>query len=315
MIMAAVSLLLTACHPTGGDGADDVRVIADGVLASLSPRAAEVYKAMYPDVNIEATIAVGDAAIDSLMSGAANVALTCRELTATESEQLKKKGFAVRTELLGLTSVAFVINSGNDCETLFMSELADLLNGKAGKWNDLQPSKLGDVEIVADSLSLSLLKFVNDSVAQLPEGKVKLLGDSRAVTEYVATSPAAVGIVPVNAIAQVEKYAAMPAAELAKVLANPTEPASAEFAEGVKVLKLRRDNADAPDAYAPYLAYVLGNAYPIAKPIYVTTTATVGTQADKYYKFLLNNNTGQKLVLWNGIVPAVTYRDYQKANK
>ena len=315
ILMAVACLALAACQPQGSEETDNVRVQADGIVASVAPRAAEVYSAMYPEVDVKCGLSAGEGAVDSLLSGAANVAITARPLTETETARLKEKGWAVRTELLGITAPAFVINGGNDCETLFTSELADLLSGKAAKWADLQPSKLGDVEVVADSLSMLLLKFVSDTVAAIPEGKVKLLPDSRAVTEYVAATPAAVGIVPVNAIAQVKRYAEMPAAELAKILINPTEPASADFLPGVKVIKLRRDGADKPDAYEPYLAYVLGDAYPIATPIYITTTATVGTQADKYFKFLLNNNTGQKLMLWNSIVPAVTYRDYQKSKQ
>ena len=182
------------------------------------------------------------------------------------------------------------------------------MTGKAERWDDVFPSKLGKIQVVFDHAGSSTVKYVTDSLLRGEKftSEVYACENSEEVFREVEKRKNAIGVIGVSWITADLENADTDNRTMQQKVADlqKNDTSAIDFTSRIKVLKIRRDNC--PTAYTPYQLYIYEGNYPLYRSIYVTTTAPNGSLAHGFYSFL-TGFIGQKIILGTGVMPAVVH--------
>lgn len=308
LILAAA----TACDKktTSTSTSGIATVVADASFQNIIDDEINVFEYIYKDANVIPYYTDEKAAVDSLLDLKTKCIVISRQLNAKEADYLKSAGVNVKQSKIAVDAIALIVNPENTVNVLSKKEIAEILSGKYTRWDEIEPSKLGNITVVFDHQGSSTVKYMRDSL--LAGGKfgpnVGAQGSPARVFDYVAENKNAIGIVGVNWISSDLRTTDVPDSERARVKAeslgrNDTIPN--EFNERVKVIKVRGNNE--VTAYKPYQAYILSGEYPLYRPVYMIIIATNGTLTHGFYSFVTGPQ-GQKLIQASGVLPAIFER-------
>ena len=145
--------------------------------------------------------------------------------------------------MIAVDAIALIVNNDNPIEILSISEIRDILTGKITKWSDIEPTKLGDIQVVFDDEGSSTVKYMRDSIMKgEPFGQnVFAQQSSREVFDQVQMRKGAIGIIGVSWISADMRTRDMSRDERIKSL-QEQDTTVADFDPAVKVLKVRRDD-------------------------------------------------------------------------
>ncbi len=310
-VAAAFAVVATGClkyekkansHTTG-----TTTIVCDNTFENIMAQEVDVFEYQYPDAHILARYATQAEAFDSLMSLNTKTIVVSRDLTQREREILKNKRRTARSTKIAVDAVALIVNPENPVGKLTLKEVADILAGRSTDWNDIWPCDLGEISVVFDDKSSSLVTYMRDSLLNgAPLGaNVYAQGSIPEVFKAVKDSKSAIGVVGVSWITTDMASADMSKEDLAiSVLGNePVEGAT--LTDDVKVLALYNDRLSDEDAraYKPYQQYIFDGKYPLFRQMYMITTGASGSLAGGFYVFV-TGNIGQKIIAKTGILPA-----------
>ncbi len=310
-VAAAFAVVATGClkyekkansHTTG-----TTTIVCDNTFENIMAQEVDVFEYQYPDAHILARYATQAEAFDSLMSLNTKTIVVSRDLTQREREILKNKRRTARSTKIAVDAVALIVNPENPVGKLTLKEVADILAGRSTDWNDIWPCDLGEISVVFDDKSSSLVTYMRDSLLNgAPLGaNVYAQGSIPEVFKAVKDSKSAIGVVGVSWITTDMASADMSKEDLAiSVLGNePVEGAT--LTDDVKVLALYNDRLSDEDAraYKPYQQYIFDGKYPLFRQMYMITTGASGSLAGGFYAFV-TGNIGQKIIAKTGILPA-----------
>lgn len=285
-------------------------MVCDNTFENIFEKEVDVFEYQYPDAHILVRYGTQAEALDSLFSLNTRSVVITRDLTPEEKRALKAKykkergaNVNVRSAKIAVDAVAFIVNPKNTCEKLTVSELADIMSGSSTQWNDLEPSKLGKINVVLDQTGSSLATFLTDSLLHgKPLGpNVYSAGSIKDVFSIVEKNPNAIGVLGVSWITSDMDKADVSRDELAKSVLDDGAVIGATLTDRVKVLKVNRD--DEVRAYKPYQQYIFDGSYPLFRQIYMVTTASTSNVAGGFYSFV-TGPIGQKIIMKTGILPA-----------
>ena len=224
------------------------------------------------------------------------------QFTKEETEYLKGKKRNPKVQRIAVDAIALIVNPENPVEILSKSEISDILSGEVTDWNQIEPSKIGKINVVFDDPGSSTLKYMKDSLLQGKElgENVYAQGSNRAVFEAVKKSKNTVGVIGVSWITTDMKGVSTTIEDKAQTSAS-SDTTTLEFNREVKVLKIRRD--DSIEAYKPYQAYIYSGQYPLFRSIYMVCASVSGTTSHGFYSFVTGFQ-GQKLIQMTGVLPA-----------
>ncbi|MDE7125920.1 MAG: substrate-binding domain-containing protein, partial [Muribaculaceae bacterium] len=187
---------------------------------------------------------------------------------------------------------------------LSVSEIGDILTGKITDWNQIEPSKIGEIKVVFDNNLSSTLQYMRDSLMDnRPFGPNVFAQDSiEGVFDAVSKLKGAVGVVGVTWLSTDMDSAEMPIEDNVRMLESDAPTQIKEFGPSIKVLKIRRD--DDFHAYQPYQQYIYDGSYPLFRQIYMITVGANGGLNHGFFSFV-TGKIGQKIILRTGICPAV----------
>ncbi|MCM1021873.1 MAG: substrate-binding domain-containing protein [Muribaculum sp.] len=242
------------------------------------------------------------ACFDSLLDLKTKTIVVARELNQKEIDYLKGQKKNPRSNKIAVDAIALIVNPENPIEILSMSEIADILSGRVTRWDELEPSKMGEIQVVFDSEGSSTVSYMRDSIMGGAEfGKNVFAQNSiMEVFEQVKLRKSAIGIIGVSWISADMRTRDLPREERIQSL-QQQDTTVADFDTAVKVLKVRRD--DSLRAYKPYQAYIYDGSYPLTRSIYMITTAVNGSLGHGFYSFV-TGTIGQKIIQRTGILPA-----------
>lgn len=240
--------------------------------------------------------------VDSLLDLKTKTIVIPRQLTEQEVAYLDSKKKKVRSTQIAVDAIALIVNPENTIEILSMKEISDILTGKITKWNEIEPNKLGEIQVVFDNEGSSTVKYMRDSLMNNePFGpNVFAQNTNQEVFKQVQLRKNAIGIIGVSWISADMRTRDLPREERIKSLAENDTTVS-EFDSGVKVLKVRRD--DSIHAYKPYQGYIYDGRYPLYRSIYMISTGVNGSLSHGFYSFV-TGTIGQKIIQRTGILPA-----------
>lgn len=280
-------------------------MVCDDTFRNIIEQEIDVFEYQYPEAHILARYATQGEALDSLMSLNTRTVVISRDLTQKERDYLKGKRRSVKSAKIAIDAVALIVNKENTCNMMTTKELGDILSGRTLNWNDLEPSELGEISVIFDDKSSSLVQFMRDSLLNGGElgPNVYAQGSIPAVVSTVTKNKNAIGVLGVTWITSDMKTAEITRDELAESVLSDEPVQGATLGEDVKVLKLRRP--DEVTAYKPYQQNIFDGTYPLYRPIYMVTTGVSGSLASGFYSFV-TGDIGQKIIMKTGIMPART---------
>ncbi|MBQ9077927.1 MAG: substrate-binding domain-containing protein [Muribaculaceae bacterium] len=301
-----MALAITACGGKGGKKAEKpiriTTVACDDSFENIMCQEIDVFEYLYRDMSIIPYYVNESAALDSLFSLKTRTIVVPRQLTAKEVSYLKGKRRNVKQSKIAVDAIALIVNKENPTEILSMGEIAQILSGELTRWDEIEPNKLGRIDVVFDHQGSSTVKYMRDS---LLNGKafganVFAQKSNAEVFNAVKERKNAIGIIGVSWISSDMRAPDMSREDRIEALER-NDTTQMDFDSGIKVLKVRRD--DDIRAYKPYQAYIYDGSYPLFRSIYMITTAANGSAGHSFYSFVTGFR-GQKIIQMTGILPA-----------
>ena len=310
-IVAASAMMMLSCDrhkPTDSSTSGITTLICDATIKNVISQEVEVFEFTYPKASIMTWYTDEHSAIDSLVTMKSSLIITARQLTDKQKEYLKSQNRNVRPQQIAVDAIAIIVNPANNIDELSIGELRDIMTGKAERWDDVFPSKLGKIQVVFDHAGSSTVKYVTDSLLRGEKftSEVYACENSEEVFREVEKRKNAIGVIGVSWITDDLENADTDNRTMQQKVADlqKNDTSAIDFTSRIKVLKIRRDNC--PTAYKPYQLYIYEGNYPLYRSIYVTTTAPNGSLAHGFYSFL-TGFIGQKIILGTGVMPAVVH--------
>ena len=285
-------------HTTGS-----TTIFCDNTFENIMRQEVDVFEYQYPDAHILARYGTQTEALDSLLSLNTRTIIISRDLTDREREIIKNKNRNVRSSKIAVDAVALIVNPSNPVGKLTLDELADILSGRVRDWNDVWPTDIGEISVVFDHKSSSLVAYMRDSLLNGKElgPNVYAQGSVQGVFKAVKEHKNAIGVLGVSWITTDMASADLTSKELAEQVLNEEPVEGATLSQDVKVLSIYpREGAR---AYKPYQQNIFDGTYPLFRQIYMHTTGASGSLAGGFYAFV-TGNIGQKIIMKTGILPA-----------
>lgn len=305
---------MTSCmkyeKPQHSSTSGTTTIVCDNTFENIFEQEVDVFEYQYPDAHILVRYATQSEAFDSLFTMNTRTIVASRDITEQEKRALKAKyknqrnaNVNVRSSMIAVDALAFIINPANTINKLTVGEIADIVGGRTTKWDELEPSKLGDIRVVLDQTGSSIATYLRDSLlnGEPLASNVYAAGGIPEIFKIVEKDKNAIGVLGVSWITSDMESADMSKEDLAKSMLSDDPVVGADLTKQVKVLAINRN--DEVRAYKPYQQYIFEGTYPFFRQIYMITTASTSNVAGGFYSFV-TGPTGQKIIMKTGIMPA-----------
>jgi len=279
------------------------KVACDESFENILEQEINVYEYIYPKEDVIAYYLPENACIDSIMAmDGVKAAVVSRPLTDEEVEYLRDNKKIVHQKKIAVDALAIIVNPANPVEILSRKDIAEILSGEVTRWDQVEPCKLGEIDVIFDHQGSSTVKYMRDSImAGKPFGSnVSAVKTNPEVFKAVAGNKNAMGVIGVSWVSSDMNGREKSVEELARAV-EKSDTTMLGFNADVKVLKIRGN--DVVTAYKPYQAYIFDGSYPLYRSVYMISTAPGGTIAHRFYSFVTGFQ-GQKLIQMTGILPA-----------
>lgn len=304
-LLSASLLGLGSCRkaPTNTSTSGLATIVCDDSFENIMNQEIDVFEyTTKGNANIIPYYVSEKACIDSLLDFRTKTIVIARDLTEKEKAYLKSEKKLVRSNRIAVDAIALIVNPGNPVEILSEKEIGEILSGEITRWDQIEPSKLGEIQVVFDNEGSSTVQYMRDSLmnGRKFSPNVYAQNSNQEVFAQVQQRKSTLGIIGVSWISADMRTRDLPREERIKSLERQ-DTTVAEFDTSIKVLKVRRD--DSIEAYKPYQGYIYDGRYPLYRSIYMITTSANGSLSHGFYSFV-TGTIGQKIIQRTGILPA-----------
>lgn len=313
---AVIALVaMTACGDYGKSARENLKtqkiaVVCDAGFENILAQEIDVFEYTYREKNRDVMIipyyTSQRDAVDSLLNpdNTVRTIVIPRQLTKEEKARLTNQKRHAREARIAVDAIALIVNKENPIDIISTGELRGILSGETTQWNDLEPSRLGSIQVVFDSNGSSTQQYMRDSLLSGGQfgDNVFAQTSNRDVFRVVSERKNAMGIIGVSWISSDMNGITLTREELRRQAAAESDTTCLSFNADIKVLKVRRD--DSIEAVKPYQAYIFDGSYPFYRSIFMITTTVGGTLDNAFYSFVTGYQ-GQKVIQLTGILPAV----------
>jgi phosphate transport system substrate-binding protein len=261
-----------------------ITIVADESLQPIIEAEIETFNGLHKDADIKAIYLPEAEAISAMLNeDSLKVAFVARRLTSEEKKFLYDN-FKVRAreEDLATSGIALIVHPSNRDTLITMDQIRGLLRGDIQRWNQLKGRSNNGIEIVFDNPNSGLIRHLKDSVAKvdsLPRNCFAVK-DNRAVVEYVAKNPNALGLIGLEWIS------------------DKDDTTTNSFLSRVKVVAVAGDSTH----FQPYQAYLALKYYPLHRTISAINREGRTGLGTGFVAFFASER-GQRIVLKAGLVP------------
>lgn len=314
--IALAAIVLTSCHKRKVDprAANDFTIYCDESVENILRQEVQVYELKFPATHIDAVYTDETTVFDSLRNLNLSVYITATELSDDQIRFLKANQRNTYCVALAVDAIAIIANADNPVDMLSIQQLADILTGETKSWNDISPSKLGEIKVAFDNDRSSTVKYMMKNVTggKRFSANVYAQKTNAEVFKAVKANKDAIGIIGVSwlsrdlsDIAKAVNYSQNELKELENKEVNHNiyseQEQDDDYSETIKVVPIRKNNS--PYAYKPFQYDIYTGDYPLFRTIYAICTSPVGTPQHAFCRFM-TSIPGQKVILNTGVMPA-----------
>jgi len=278
-VSAALAIVLactlSGCARPGADVNDNgLEIKGSDTMVHLVSKWAELYMTQHPDAGIAVTGGGSGTGISAMLNGTTDLCMASREVKPDERALAEEKGFAFIEYVVARDGLAIIVHPSNPVEYLSMAQLKGIFTGAITNWSEVGGADAAIGVATRDSSSGTYVffqEFVLEKENYSPDARP--LTSNAGILQTVKDEATAIG------------YVGLGYAENA--------------GDAVKVLPVG-DSADA--IVMPSVASVQQGNYPIARPLYIYSSAQPSALAQSFMDFCVTE-TGQAVVQEAGYVP------------
>lgn len=277
-------------------------IAVDECFAPVIQEQVDVFGALNQEALVIPIFTSENEAFNLFMKDSLRVIIATRQLTVNETQIIKERKQAPRTQRLAIDGIALIVNKENMDTLITVSDIKKIMTGKIKDWKEINPkSKLGEISVVFDSPNSSTVRFIKDSICggePLSRNVKARSADSvknvnlqertpnQQVIDYVAAVPNAIGVIGVNWIS------------------NPSDPKNLSFINSINVMSVSsEDKATEENSFKPFAAYLVLKKYPLTRDIFIIISDVKGGLPSGFVTFAAGEK-GQRIILKAGLYPA-----------
>jgi phosphate transport system substrate-binding protein len=275
------ALFLSGCtsrRPGDNRASASLQIKGSDTMVNLGQAWAEAFNKLRLEVNVAVTGGGSGTGIAALINGTCDIAESSRAVEEKEIKQAAGNGVTFNQEIVALDGIVVVVHPSNPVKNLAMDQLREIFMGNIKRWKTIGGP---DIPIVL------LSREVNSGTHIFFKEHVLRRGKKKAVEEF---SPGALMMPSSFAIAE--------------EVAN-NENAVGYYGLGYisprqKVIAVAKD--DRSPFIEPTIESVRINAYPISRPLYLTTNGRPSGLVKEFVDFVYSKE-GQDIVKRTDFVP------------
>lgn len=236
-----------------------ISILADESLRPIVEAQLDNFHLLYPNAQVNAVYAPGEAAIYRLMqSDTFRLALATRRLSREEEAALVERGVPFRYAPLASDGIMLLCKEELPLRTLKREQLLRLLSGQVARWSELDPSLPSSaVQLVFDHPASTVPRLLRDSLMKgspLRKDQVFALGSTPEVFDYVRSNAGALGFAG------------------GAWASDRDDPAMRALLAGLRIVEIERGEAVEGcvyenDFFGPYQSFLFLPCYPLARKI------------------------------------------------
>ncbi len=205
MFRVALAALYSLCLLTPFANAAEINVSGSTSVARIMDVIAEEYNASHPETYVAVQGVGSSAGITLLKKGVADVAMSSRYLTSSETEE------SLQTAIIAFDGIAVVVNRSNPIDDLTREQLYDIYKGKITNWKQVGGSdqKIAVVTREASSGSrysfeslLGLTRVINDRLVSDINPNNLVVNSNSMVKTLVNHNTQAIGFISTGSVDQ-----------------------------------------------------------------------------------------------------------------
>ena len=273
--------------PTSGEA----MIVCDECFAPIIEEEIAVFTGLNMEAFITPVYTSEAEAFKLFLEDSIRTLITTRELTLAEKEYIKSMKLTPRSQKIAIDGIALIIHPDNKDSLISLSTIQKIILGEYKDWNDFAQTKSATprpLTVVFDNPNSSTVRFIRDSICkgQAMSNELVAADSNRAVIDYIASHPDAIGIIGVNWISNIK------------------DTNQLNFINTIQTMAVSRE--DIPtygNSYKPYPAYFANGDYPLTREVYIHLTDVRGGLPAGFVAFIAGDS-GQRIILKAGLVPA-----------
>lgn len=287
--------LVSACADKPKSGRTDtyssgaISFASDESFSPIIDEQIQVFESIYREAKLTPIYTNELDAVNMLMTDSIQLAITSRNFTKEEFENLKARNYLPVAIPLAYDGLSLIINRENTDSCITVKDIKRVLNGQAKNWSDIVPgSKRGDILVVFDNKKSSAVHFCVDSLLDgkpINSPNIVAAMTSKEVIDYVEKTPNAIGIIGSN------------------WLNDKRDTTNTTFKKNITVMSVSRmDTATYMNSWKPYQAYLLDGRYPLVRTIYALLNDPINGLPWGFAHFI-EGPKGQLIIFKSGLLP------------
>lgn len=293
--LTLVLVLFASCKEKAKNGRTDtyssgaITFASDESFSPIIDEQISIFQNRYPMAKLKPIYTNELDAVNMLLKGKIWLAITTRNYTKKELDNLKTRHFLPRAVPLAYDGLALIVNEANPDSCISVKDIKRMLSGEAKEWSDIYPkSKLGVLDVVFDNAKSSTVHYCVDS---LLDGKpinsptIEAVNKSADVVEYVSKHKNAIGIIGSN------------------WLNDKRDTTNVTFKKEIRVMGVSKmDKATPESSWKPYQYYLYNGNYPLVRTIYALLNDSRNGLPSGFTQFMATYD-GQLVFLKAGLLP------------
>ena len=287
--------LVSACADKSKSGRTDtyssgaISFASDESFSPIIDEEIQVFESIYREAKLTPIYTNELDAVNMLMTDSIQLAITSRNFTKEEFENLKARNFLPVAIPLAYDGLSLIINRENTDSCISVKNIKRVLSGEAKTWADIVPgSKRGEILVVFDNNKSSTVHFCVDSLLDgkpINSPNIVAAKTSKEVIDYVEDTPNAIGIIGSN------------------WLNDKRDTTNNTFKKNITVMSVSKlDNATYQNSWKPYQAYIANGRYPLVRTIYALLNDPINGLPWGFAHFI-ESHRGQLIILKSGLLP------------
>lgn len=288
--------LLASCHDKPKNGRTDtyssgtIKFVSDESFSPIIDEQREIFETVYPQAKLIPLYTNELDAVNMLMKEETWLAITSRNFTARELQNLRDRTFQPIAIPLAVDGLALIVNNSNPDTIISVKEIQDVLSGKVKSWSVLRPgSKLGDIEVAFDNKQSSTVHYCVDSLlggTPINSPNIYAVKKSAEVIDFVEKHPNSIGIIGSN------------------WLNDKRDTTNVTFKRNIRVMGVSKIHpATVQSSWKPYQFYLYNRNYPLIRIIYALLNDPRHGLPWGFANFMSADYRGQLIFFKAGLLP------------
>lgn len=288
--------LVTSCKDKPKDGRTDtyssgtIKFVSDESFSPIIEEEIEVFQSIYTEAKVIPQYTNELDAINMLMKGQTCLAITTRDFTPEERQNLKDRRFLPVSFPLAYDGLALIVNKANPDTIISLQDLRAILMGEVAEWNKIYPdSKMGDIEVAFDNKQSSTVHYCVDSLLggkPINSPNIYAVNKSAEVIDFVEKHPNSIGIIGSN------------------WLNDKRDTTNVTFNKNITVMAVSKIHpATVASSWKPYQYYLYNGNYPLIRKIYALLNDPRRGLPTGFANFIAADHRGQLIIHKAGLLP------------